>query len=555
MTKKKPMRYIAYLRKSTEANERQALSIDAQRNEILNSFPNLNIIEWVKESKSAFEAENRPKFSAMMERIKAGEADGIVAWQPTRLLRNSMDAGQIAHYFSHGIIKDLLFVTTKFDNTPEGVKSLQYALADSQYYSANLSRDVKRGNREKRLKGWLPTANLIGYMNQKNPNPTDADPTESITAIDPDRFYILQRAWKLFLTGEYSVPAVLEILNNQWGFRTRKTRRMGGTPLSRNGLYKMFKNERYAGIIVDPVTGERLKGSYPAMITINEYNRTQDLLGRRGKPRITEKRDFVYKGIAVCGECGCSITAESKRGGKYVYYHCTHKKKGYQCGQGCIEEKDLTLQIQELFDNVTIMKEFEEWGLETIRAMNDEECGNRQYLLDSQSRAIENANKKADRLLDMCTNGLITQEQYKSKVDVVNAEIKQLKKKFDETLENGIDWRQMMRKTLDTLFNGWRKFEQGDIIAKREVLQSLGSNIVIKDKKLYVDTYKWLEPIKKHYKTLEGQFLAGSNNDLQIQNASNEAIREQWRRVGDSNSRCRFPHTSDLANRPLQPLG
>ena len=149
------MRYIAYLRKSTEANERQALSIDAQRNEILNSFPNLNIIEWVKESKSAFEAENRPKFSAMMERIKAGEADGIVAWQPTRLLRNSMDAGQIAHYFSHGIIKDLLFVTTKFDNTPEGVKSLQYALADSQYYSANLSRDVKRGNREKRLKRWL----------------------------------------------------------------------------------------------------------------------------------------------------------------------------------------------------------------------------------------------------------------------------------------------------------------------------------------------------------------------------------------------------------------
>ena len=28
-----------------------------------------------------------------------------------------------------------------------------------------------------------------------------------------------------------------------------------------------------------------------------------------------------------------------------------------------------------------------------------------------------------------------------------------------------------------------------------------------------------------------------------------------WRRVGDSNSRCRSPHTSDLANRPLQPLG
>ncbi len=28
-----------------------------------------------------------------------------------------------------------------------------------------------------------------------------------------------------------------------------------------------------------------------------------------------------------------------------------------------------------------------------------------------------------------------------------------------------------------------------------------------------------------------------------------------WRRRGDSNSRCRSPHTNDLANRPLQPLG
>ena len=151
MIKNRKLRYIAYLRKSTEANERQALSIDAQRNEILKCFPNLNIIDWVQESKSAFEAENRPAFSAMMERIKRGEADGIVAWQPTRLSRNSMDAGQITHYFSHGIIKDLQFVTASFENTPEGVKSLQYALADSQYYSANLSRDVKRGNREKRL--------------------------------------------------------------------------------------------------------------------------------------------------------------------------------------------------------------------------------------------------------------------------------------------------------------------------------------------------------------------------------------------------------------------
>lgn len=112
-----------------------------------------------------------------------------------------------------------------------------------------------------------------------------------------------------------------------------------------------------------------------------------------------------------------------------------------------------------------------------------------------------------------------------------------------------------MRRTLNVLFNGRDKFENGDVFAKREVLQSLGSNTILKDGKISINTYKWLEPIKNEYKNLESQFLEGSNSDLQIKNASNEAVRQQWRRVGDSNSRSRFPQTNDLANRPLQPLG
>lgn len=86
-----------------------------------------------------------------------------------------------------------------------------------------------------------------------------------------------------------------------------------------------------------------------------------------------------------------------------------------------------------------------------------------------------------------------------------------------------------MRRTLNVLFNGRDKFENGDVFAKREVLQSLGSNTILKDGKISINTYKWLEPIKNEYKNLESQFLEGSNSDLQIKNASNEAVRQQWR--------------------------
>lgn len=105
------------------------------------------------------------------------------------------------------------------------------------------------------------------------------------------------------------------------------------------------------------------------------------------------------------------------------------------------------------------------------------------------------------------------------------------------------------------MYSGREKFENGDVFAKREVLQSLGSNTILKDGKISINTYKWLEPIKNEYKNLESQFVKDSNSDLQIKNASNEAVRQQWRRVGDSNSRSRSLQTNDLANRPLQPLG
>ena len=557
-TKNAQLRYIAYMRKSTEGDERQALSLGKQEDAIKEAFPDLDIIDWVKESRSAFEAENRPAFDNVLKRIQNGEADGIVAWKINRLSRNALDAGKIAHYIDKGIIKDLKFARESFENTPDGVKNLLYALADSSYYSASLAIDVKEGNDRKRKLGWLPQASFSGYKDELNPLRYEDGQPEKITAVDEERFYLLQKAWKLFLTGEYSVPAILKILNNQYGYRTRKTPNGGGNPLSRQALYKIFTNVRYAGRIPDPITGELLKGAYQPMVSIEEYNLTQRLLGRRGKPRISEKKTFVYKGIAICGECGCSVTAEKhiKRSGlQYTYYHCTHKKKGYKCKQPSIEEKELTRQLEEIFDGLTIRKEFEKWGLEVIHEMNDETSSDRERLLKSQNKAIEENEAKLDRLLKYLANGTISGEEFATISEKIKAETERIKEEQGQTLKNGNDWRETMRRTLNVLFNGREKFENGDVFTKREVLQSLGSNTILKDGKISINTYKWLEPIKNEYKNLESQFLEGSNSNLQIKNTSNEAVRQQWRRVGDSNSRCRFPHTSDLANRPLQPLG
>ncbi|MEO5498870.1 MAG: recombinase family protein, partial [Candidatus Saccharimonadales bacterium] len=115
----KPLRYIAYVRKSEVREDRQQLSHQSQIEEIKQHFPNLNIVKWMEpESRSAFKP-GRPIFNEMIELIENGFADAIVGWHPNRCSRNEIDSARIT-YMLRDKLKDLKFVSYNFDNSAEG---------------------------------------------------------------------------------------------------------------------------------------------------------------------------------------------------------------------------------------------------------------------------------------------------------------------------------------------------------------------------------------------------------------------------------------------------
>ena len=76
-------KFFLYARKSTDVEDKQVLSIEAQITE-LRAFTkqnNLNVIETFIEKQSA-KIPGRPIFGEMIKRIEKGEADGILAWHP-----------------------------------------------------------------------------------------------------------------------------------------------------------------------------------------------------------------------------------------------------------------------------------------------------------------------------------------------------------------------------------------------------------------------------------------------------------------------------------------
>lgn len=144
------MRYFLYARKSTEDEERQVMSIEAQLFE-LEEFAKregLEIVERFVESKSA-KKPGREVFSGMVERIyQSKEPIGLLAWHPDRLARNSVDGGQVIYLIDIQKIGSLKFPTFWFEPTPQGLFMLQVAFGQSKYYSDNLAENIRRGIRQ-----------------------------------------------------------------------------------------------------------------------------------------------------------------------------------------------------------------------------------------------------------------------------------------------------------------------------------------------------------------------------------------------------------------------
>jgi len=505
-----PSKAFLYARRSSdERSDKQLQSIPDQIDVLkpIAARHKLLIVEILEESKSAKQPHMRPVFSDMLSRLRKGEADVILTWHPNRLFRNPVDQGELTWMLQSGQIKRI--VTPSHIYHPEDsviLLSLEGAMANQ--YSRDLSDAVRRGLSHKANKGNYPGPAPQGYFNYR-----DGDFAE----IRPDkvRWELVRRMWDLLLAGNHSVPEIREIASNEWGYLTPRKKRKGGQGLGQNSLYKLFANPFYAGLFL--WKGEIFEGNHKPMITIDEFDRAQAILGRKGRPRpLTHKT--AYTGLIKCGECGqmvtCSIKQKLiKRSGKlkqFTYYHC-HKKKRDAHGRASCTQKPVTLaaleaQIRAELAKYTISPAFKDWAFSELELHDQKEVQQRTAILNQQRDAADQNQREIDNLRKMRMRDLIDDDEYReerSKLKQTRAKLKLLINSSDNRADA---WDDLSDQAFEFIASIEERFENASIEQKRELFSALGSNFVLEDKIVSIEAADWLVPMANVCPTLDAEF-------------------------------------------------
>src|SRR3989344_789294 len=358
-------KYFLYARKSTEDDDHQIMSIEAQLFELREYArrENLEIIQEFQEAKSA-KKPGRERYAEMIDEIEKSEGVGILAWHPDRLARNSVDGGRVIYLVDTGKIVSLRFPQFWFEPTPQGKFMLQVAFGQSKYFSDNLVENVKRGIRQKLRRGeWLTLA-PFGYVN--NPKTRQIEP-------HPAKSKIVVRAFEEFAKGTHTLKSMSEFLA-ELGVETKNR-----TPLAKVSVVKMLTNRAYLGFV--KYHGEYHDGNFEPILSPTLFEAVQRVLKSKQRPRKQKERyDFPFVQFARCGECGNMITAQyatNRFGTRYTYYRCT--KKSGKCSQPYLAADALAVQAQTLLQSVSLPleeiegmeKQINTWESESISSRGE----------------------------------------------------------------------------------------------------------------------------------------------------------------------------------------
>jgi DNA invertase Pin-like site-specific DNA recombinase len=381
-----PLRYCLYSRKSTEADDKQVLSIESQVKEMqtLAEKEHLNVVEIKRESHSSKEVGQRPVYNKMISEIRDGKYNAILTWAPDRLSRNAGDLGSVVDLMDQKHLIEIRTYGQRFTNNPNEKFLLMILGSQAKLENDNKAVNVKRGLRTRCEMGWRPGVAPTGYLNEKHVD------KKCQCRVDPKRGHVIKQMYEKVAYESWSGRKIYRWLKDM-DFKTHR-----GKHLVLANVYLILRNSFYTGQFEFPVgSNQWYTGKHTPIIDKELFDKVQNTLNENYIPK-TESKEFAFTKLIKCSYCGSGITADEKfkklkDGGtnRHVYYFCTRKGKD-GCQNPYMNETELIKELIELMDKVDI----DEIGIKTriedeIRRFNKFRSGVLGHKQDKSSPEVD----------------------------------------------------------------------------------------------------------------------------------------------------------------------
>ena len=461
------MNYFLYARKSTDVEDKQVLSIEAQLSELraLARKEGLPISEEFVEKRTA-KMPGRPVFNEMVRRIQKGEAQGIICWKLDRLARNPVDGGQVQWLLQEKVIQHICTHNQNYYSSDNVLMmSVEFGMANQ--YIRDLSQNTKRGLRAKVAKGEFPGTAPTGYLN---------DSRKKSIVIDRKKGKIVKEAFELYAQGNSRLEDIGSFLYK------RNARSLQGNRIHKDRIKYILCNPFYYGHFY--YGGEIHEGRHQALISKKLFDRVQEVMVERGHPQKPRNDPKALCGLLRCATCGMMVTGEykvkrQKNGNvhEYHYYRCSKKSKTIICAEPQVREEALIEQVNEILNNYSMPSPWaKEFGL-LMKADEKKAKQESAVIIEDLRNKVSTISEKIQRLLDIYIAQDIDRETYLKERSKLFSDKKSFEEKICNLERDAKAWLEPMQEWLNVASGLAEAAQSNDLSSKKSSLQKIfGSN-------------------------------------------------------------------------------
>ena len=419
--------------------------------------------------------DNRDEFQQMLSDCAKKQFSVIIVWKVDRFGRNREEITFNKYRAKkHGVRVE--YVAENMGDGPESVILESVLEGMAEYYSLQLSQNIRRGNRENAKKcrftgGRVP----LGYQ-------LDAD---HYFVVDPNTAPLVRRIYSMYAEGQTTTEIINQL--NAEGLRTGQ-----GNPYTKNSLRTVLSNEKYIGIYAyKPGTADeiRIEDGVPAIVDKDTYYKVQKLLAinQRAPAAKWSRADYLLTGKLFCGTCGGQMVGESgtsRTGAKYNYYLCVNHKHGKGCARKAIRQDLIEPYVLEKAQQLIMDDEVVSYIIDNVwnYYLAQDKQRDRISAIQSQIKEVESATNNLMRAIEA---GLPLTEMTKNRLSELDGQRTALNAALAQTqLDSGF---KLQKEHIEFFIKQFRELNYADRKCQQRLIDVFVNSIYVKDDELIMN--------------------------------------------------------------------